>query len=95
MSGSEKKAKLLAIVRAELDRQGMNAKDPNYKKCIKKLHEMCRMMLKVRYFSSFQVFRTNFIGLDDCRQINTSDGKIGKSKRASGYRSGRRRIIFI
>ena len=47
LSGSEKKARLLKIVRAELEKLGMNTRHQNYKKCIKKLHEMCRMMLKV------------------------------------------------
>ena len=46
MSGSEKKQRLLKIVRSELENQGMTNKNVNYKKCIKKLHEMCRMMLK-------------------------------------------------
>jgi len=46
LSGSEKKARLLKIVRAELEKLGMNTRHQNYKKCIKKLHEMCRMMLK-------------------------------------------------
>ena len=47
LSGSEKKARLLKIVRAELEKLGMTTRHQNYKKCIKKLHEMCRMMLKV------------------------------------------------
>ena len=50
LSGSEKKARLLKIVRAELEKLGMNTRHQNYKKCIKKLHEMCRMMLKVHIY---------------------------------------------
>jgi len=46
MTGSEKKARLLIIVRSELEAQGMDNSNVNYKRCIKKLHEMCRMMLK-------------------------------------------------
>ena len=53
LSGSEKKARLLKIVRAELEKLGMNTRHQNYKKCIKKLHEMCRMMLKVILFMIF------------------------------------------
>lgn len=47
MSGSEKKKILLGIVRDELNKNGMTRADAGYKDCIRKLHDMCRTLVKV------------------------------------------------
>ena len=51
MSGSEKKKILLGIVREELHKNGMQKGNLAYKDCIRKLHEMCRTLIRVWRFS--------------------------------------------
>jgi hypothetical protein len=46
MSGSEKKKILLGIVREELHKHGMQKGNAAYKDCIRKLHEMCRTLIR-------------------------------------------------
>ena len=54
MSGSEKKRILLEIVREELNKNGMGRKNGKiYKECIRKLHDMCRTLIKVTVLNFF------------------------------------------
>ena len=56
MTGSEKKKILLDIVKEQLVKHGMNRTHDKYKDCIRKLHEMCRTLVKVN-FMKLEIFR--------------------------------------
>ena len=48
LSGEEKKLILLGIVKTELKNLKMTRENKAYKDCIRKLHETCRILVKVR-----------------------------------------------